>query len=270
MRQRVLRAAGMCVRGMAVGLMLCGCLATQPSLARAAEAFAPQQDVLPVPPPADAILLFGPESDGTGHFVAMDGGPSNWKAEDGVLEVTRSPGHANHAVSNIHFRDAEIHAEFATVEQAKGNSGLYIHGHFEMQVLNSFGVDAFTIEDEGSLYRFAPPLVNASRPVGEWQVYDIRFRAPRHDADGTVTEPGSITAWLNGQLVQDGVTFEKPRSPYIPYRHGVTDYLRGVEKSLKATGAGPLFLQDHGAPVKFRNVWIRPLDDTAGEYTPAG
>jgi hypothetical protein len=70
--------------------------------------------------------------------------------------------------------------------------------------------------------------------------------------------------------VQDGVTFDVPRSPYIPYRHGVTDYLRGVEKSLKATGAGPLFLQDHGAPVKFRNVWIRPLDDKAAEYKPAG
>ena len=234
----------------------------------AEEAFAPNQETLPVAAPEDAIVLFGPESEGTGRFIAMDGGPSNWKADNGVLEVTRSPGHANHAVSSVHFRDADIHAEFATVEQAKGNSGLYIHGHFEMQVLNSFGVEDFTIEDEGSLYRFAPPLVNASRPVGEWQVYDIRFRAPRHDAEGNVTEPGSITAWLNGQLVQDGVTFEKPRSPYIPYRHGVTDYLRGVEKSLKATGAGPLFLQDHGSPVQFRNLWIRPLDDKASDYTP--
>lgn len=264
-RQSVARVA----RGAVLVLAVQALAAGGPAAVCGAEKFAPQQGVLPVLPPADAILLYGSESDGTGRFVAMDGGPSNWKAEDGVLEVTRSPGHANHAVSSVHFRDADIHAEFATVERAKGNSGLYIHGHFEMQILNSFGVDDFTIEDEGSLYRFAPPLVNASRPVGEWQVYDIRFRAPRHDADGKVTEPGSITAWLNGQLVQDGVTFEEPRSPYIPYRHGVTDYLRGVEKSLQTTGAGPLFLQDHGAPVRFRNVWIRPLDDKAADYTPA-
>jgi hypothetical protein len=268
MQLSALRRGWQAVGIVAVAMVLIASFGAQPTAA--ADAFAPNQATLPVVPPDEAIVLFGPESEGTGQFVAMDGGASNWKAEDGVLEVTRSPGHANHAVSSIHFRDADIHAEFKTVEQAKGNSGLYIHGHFEMQVLNSFGVEDFTIEDEGSLYRFAPPLVNASRPVGEWQVYDIRFRAPRHDADGNVTEPGSITAWLNGQLVQDGVTFEKPRSPYIPYRHGVTDYLRGVEKSLKATGAGPLFLQDHGAPVQFRNVWIRPLDDAAGEYTPAG
>ena len=68
-----------------------------------------------------------------------------------------------------------------------------------------------------------------------------------------------MKAWLNGQLVQDGVSFTGPRSPYIPYRHGVTDYLRGVEKQLQATGKGPLFLQDHGSPTRYRNVWIRPL-----------
>jgi hypothetical protein len=75
-----------------------------------------------------------------------------------------------------------------------------------------------------------------------------------------VTKPGSITAWLNGKRVQDGLTFTEPRSPYIPYKHGVTDYLRGVEKRLLETGAGPLFLQDHGSPARFRNVWIRPLN----------
>lgn len=70
---------------------------------------------------------------------------------------------------------------------------------------------------------------------------------------------GSITAWLNGQLVQDGITFTEPRSPFIPYRHGATDFLRGVEKTLRSTGSGPLFLQDHGSPTRFRNVWIKPL-----------
>ena len=102
----------------------------------------------------------------------------------------------------------------------------------------------------------AVSLVNAARPAGEWQVYDIRYVAPRRDADGKVTRPGSIVAWLNGRKVQDGVTFDLPRSPYVPYRHGVTDHLRGVERTLLETGRGPLFLQDHGSPTRFRNLWF--------------
>jgi hypothetical protein len=100
--------------------------------------------------------------------------------------------------------------------------------------------------------------VNASRPAGEWQVYDIRYTAPRRGAARKVTTPGTITAWLNGKLVQDGVEFAEPRSPYIPYRHGVTDHLRQVKKRLDETGEGPLFLQDHGSPARFRNVWFVP------------
>jgi hypothetical protein len=73
-----------------------------------------------------------------------------------------------------------------------------------------------------------------------------------------VTQPGTITAWLNGRLVQDGIEFGEPRSPYLPYRHGVTDHLREVKRRLDETAAGPLFLQDHGSPTKFRNVWIVP------------
>jgi len=227
----------------------------------AAAAFRPRQDDLPVPPPPDAILLFGDGSEPGGpKFTAMDGGPIDWKVEEGALVMGRSKGHANHVVSVPVFRDADIHAEFMTSPVAKGNSGLYIHGHYEMQIFDSFGVDPPTDQDAGALYRFGKPLVNAARPTGRWQVYDIRFIAPRRGADGTVTTPGRITAWLNGQLVQDGIEFTEPRSPFIPYRHGVTDHLRGIEATLRKTGRGPLFLQDHGSPVRFRNVWIRPLD----------
>ena len=102
--------------------------------------------------------------------------------------------------------------------------------------------------------------MNAALPTGQWQVYDIRFIAPRRDGTGSITKPGSVTAWLNGKLVQDNLQFTEPRSPYIPYKHGVTDHLRGVEKRLLETGAGPLFLQDHGRPARFRNVWLVPLD----------
>jgi hypothetical protein len=157
------------------------------------------------------------------------------------------------------FQDADIHAEFMVSPEAKGNSGLYIHGHYEMQIYDSFGVEPPTEQDEGAVYRFGKPLVNASRPTGEWQVYDIRFIAPRRDDISKITTPGRITAWLNGKLVQDGLEFTEPRSPYVPYKHGVTDFLRGVEKKLRVTGTGPLFLQDHGSPTRFRNVWIRPF-----------
>jgi hypothetical protein len=198
----------------------------------AAAEFRPVQAPLPLEPPAGAIVLFGDGSEGPPKFTAMSGGPIDWKVEDGALVVTKSKGHANHIHSTDVFRDADIHAEF--------------------------GVEPPTDQDEGSLYRFAKPLVNASRPTGEWQVYDIRYTAPRRDAAGKVTTPGTITAWLNGKLVQDGIEFTEPRSPYIPYRHGVTDHLRAVKKRLDETGEGPLFLQDHGSPAKFRNVWIVP------------
>ena len=222
-------------------------------------AFRPEQATLPVPPPPDAVVLFKDGTEGPPKFVGMGGGPIDWKVEDGTLVVTQSPKHANHIVSTVVFRDADIHAEFVVSPKAKGNSGLYIHGHYEMQIHDSFGVESPTEQDEGSLYRFAKPLVNASRPCGEWQVYDIRFIAPRRDAAGRITRQGSITAWLNGRLVQDGTSFTEPRSPFIPFRHGVTEYLRGVERQLRATDSGPLFLQDHGSPTRFRNVWIRPL-----------
>jgi hypothetical protein len=224
----------------------------------AADDFRPVQAPLPVPPPPGAIVLFGDGSEGPPRFTGMAGGPIDWPVVDGSLRVATTKQAANHIVSTVTFQDADIHAEFMVAPEEHGNSGLYIHGHYEMQIYDSFGTDPPTEQDEGSLYRFAPPLVNAARPAGEWQVYDIRYRAPRRDATGTVTEPGSITAWLNGRKVQDGIEFTEPRSPYVPYKHGVTDHLRAVEKTLLATGAGPLFLQDHRSPTRFRNVWIVP------------
>jgi hypothetical protein len=226
-------------------------------------AFHPLQKPLPVPPPPGAEVLVPAQVAPGGappRFVSMSGGPIDWQIDDGALVVHRSAKHANHVVSTMLFRDADIHAEFMTSPQAKGNSGLYIHGHYEMQIYDSFGVQPPTDQDEGSLYRFAKPLLNASLPTGQWQVYDVRFIAPRRDEAGKIVRHGSVTAWLNGKMVQDALPFTEPRSPYVPYKHGVTDYLRGVEKKLLATGEGPLFLQDHGSPTRFRNVWIKRLD----------
>jgi len=220
--------------------------------------FHPDQHALPMNPPEDAIILLGKES--KPKFTAMNGEPIDWDVVDGVLTAARSTRHMNHLVSTELFEDADIHVEFMTSSIAHGNSGLYIHGHYEMQIYDSFDTKKVTQQDEGSLYRFTKPFVNASRRTGEWQVYDIRFIAPRRHANGLIQSPGTLKAWLNGKLVQDGVTFTEPRSPYIPYKHGVTTHLKKVEKNLHETGKGPLFLQDHGSPVKFRNIWIKRLD----------
>ena len=220
--------------------------------------FHPDQRALPAQPPEDAIVLLGRNIEP--QFTAMNGEPIDWTEENGVLTATRSPRHVNHVISTEIFQDADIHAEFMTSALAHGNSGLYIHGHYEMQIYDSFGVKKITQQDEGSLYRFTKPFVNASRSTGEWQVYDIRFIAPRRHANGSIQSPGTLKAWLNGKLVQDGVTFTEPRSPYIPYKHGVTTHLKKVEQTLHETGKGPLFLQDHGSPVKFRNIWIKRLN----------
>lgn len=236
-------------------------LGRSPPAADGYPAFAPVQTPLPVPPPPGASVLVGDDAAATAAaaFTSMAGGSIDWRAERGELVVTASDTHANHIVSKAMFRDADIHAEFIVSPEAKGNSGLYIHGHYEMQIYDSFGVAPVTEQDEGSLYRFAKPIVNAALPAGEWQVYDVRFIAPRRDASGAIVTPGRVTAWLNGRMVQNGLTFTEPRSPYTPFKHGATDHLRAIERRLLATGEGPLFLQDHGSPTRYRNVWIKPL-----------
>ena len=250
MSTRFIRLVGTAVLGL--GFAAVGPFASHRS-ARGDD-FAPRQDRLPVEAPAGAVVVLGAGVEP--RFVAMDGGPADWKRDGDQLIVTPSEGHANHVHSIDTFEDADFHAEFVVDPQAHGNSGLYFHGWFEMQIYDSAGIDPVTDQDEGSLYRFAQPLLNAARPAGQWQVYDIRYTAPRRAADGKVTRPGSIIAWLNGKKVQDGVEFDEPRSPYIPYKHGVTDHLRAVEKTLLETGRGPIFLQDHGSPTRFRNIWF--------------
>src|SRR3954453_16775242 len=110
----------------------------------------------------------------------MAGGKGDWPgAEGGVVPTPKK--NRNHIVSKLHFRDADIQVEFMLPEKGPGNSGVYIHGHYEVQILNSFGKKAITQEDCGSLYAFPKPLVHACRKPGEWQVLDIRYRAPRRD-----------------------------------------------------------------------------------------
>jgi hypothetical protein len=224
-------------------------------------AFHPLQAPLPVQPPPGAIVLIGAAAAAAGPaFTSMAGGAIDWPVRDGVLEVRPNGARSNHIVSRASFRDADIHVEFATNPAARGNSGIYLHGHYELQIYDSANAQPPGDQDQGAVYRYAAPIVNAARPAGEWQVFDIRFIAPRRDAAGRITTPGRVTAWLNGRLVQNGVAFTEPRSPFHPYLHGATDHLRRIESRLLETGQGPLFLQDHDSPTRFRNVWILPLD----------
>jgi len=233
---------------------------------RGAGTFAPKQDSLPVPAPKDAVVLF--DGKGVDLFLSMAGGKINWPIEDGCLVSSRTKGWNNHIVSTLHFRDADIHVEFVLPAKGDGNSGIYIHGNYEMQILNSSKKTKVGKGDIGALYGFTGPLVNAGRAPGEWQVYDIRYRAPRRGEDGKITEQGSVTAWLNGQKVQDNTRFGEPRSKFHPFRKGVTPYLKAIDALKQKTSVGPVFLQDHSDPVRFRNVWLLPLDDQAFVYQP--
>jgi len=223
-------------------------------------------DTAPGRPPSDAIVLFDGVS--TEPFLNTLGEPCHWPVAEGAMEVR-----SGFIVSKIHFRDAQIHVEFMVPDDGKkggwaGNSGVYIHGMYELQILNSYDNPVAPKEVIGAVYGISPPLVNAARPTGQWQVYDIIYVAPRRDPEGKVIEPGTITALLNGVLVQHNAHFTESVSQWNPLRYKKTAYTDKILESILKTGAGPLFLQDHGSPVKFRNVWIRPLDDQARLFTP--
>ncbi len=211
-------------------------------------------NALPGRPPSDAVVLFDGRSNDA--FLDVDGNVCHWPVKDGVMTVG-----TGFVVSKFHFRDAQIHVEFSVPGNGHGNSGVYIHGQYEMQISNTAGSTEPSKEVIGSLYRYELPLVNAGRPADEWQSYDIIYRAPRYK-DGKIAEPGTITSILNGVLVQNHVTFTEPRSPYTPYVYRSTAYTTKILESLKRTDAGPLYLQDHQSPVRYRSVWVRPLDQS--------
>ncbi len=234
----------------------------------AAEEFKPDQSTLPAVPPKDAIVLL--DGKGKQEFLSMAGEAINWAKEEGGVLVSTPKGNRNHIVSKLHFRDADLHVEFVVPEKGPGNSGVYVHGNYEVQILNSYGkeMSKITQEDAGSVYGFSKPLANACRKPGEWQVFDIRYRAPRRDESGKIVEQGSMIVWYNGTKVQDGAKFGEPKSTFHPFRFGTTPYLETIRDLQKKTMTGPVFLQDHNNPVKFRNVWVRPLDDKAFVYEP--
>jgi hypothetical protein len=197
--------------------------------------------------PADATVLLGNGTD-TGAWQMADGKAIPWPMKDGVLQSAKGM-----IETKAHFTDFQLHVEFATPKdvkgdgQGRGNSGVFLLGQFEVQVLDSYQNPTYPDGQAAAMYGQYPPLVNASRPPGEWQAYDIIFTAPRISASGTLEKPAVVTVIHNGIVVHNATAFAGPTAhkvinPYVP-----------------ASAIGPLRLQDHGNPVHFRNIWIRPI-----------
>ena len=202
----------------------------------------------PARAPSDAIVLF----DGTdlSQWRSLAGGPAKWKVENGYFEVTPDAGNIQ---TERGFGDCQLHLEWAAPDppkgegQDRGNSGVFLMGFYEVQVLDSYENVTYADGQATAIYGQYPPLVNASRPPGQWQTYDIVFHAPRFDAGGKLLQPARVTVLHNGVLVQDNVeimgpTTHKARTPYKAH----ADKL-------------PLKLQDHDHPVRYRNIWVREL-----------
>jgi len=206
---------------------------------------------MPGQSPSDAIVLF--DGKDVSQWVYKDGRPAAWPIVDGILTCKSGTGNI---YTKRHFGSAQIHVEFATPYmpnahgQARGNSGVYLQGRYEIQILDSFNNPTYANGSAGSLYGQSAPLVNVTRPPKEWQSYDIIFHAPRCGADHKVAVPGTVTVLQNGVLVQDQAV--------IQGRTTSSDDTDPCED-------GPLMLQDHFHPdvketfMQFRNIWIRPL-----------
>ncbi len=201
----------------------------------------------PVAAPEDAVILFdGMNLDAwTGN-----GGKASWSLEDGAM-VVNGTGDIR---TKAGFGDCQLHLEWASPSEVKGdsqgrgNSGVFFFERYEVQILDSFDNVTYADGQAAALYGQRPPMVNCCRKPGEWQTYDIVFQAPRFGADGALRSPARVTVLHNGILVHHD-------QPLL----GATSH-RGLARYSKHEEKGPIKLQDHGNPVRFRNVWIRELD----------
>lgn len=208
---------------------------------------APEQP--PVPPPADAIVLFDGKS--LADWQSADSGqPARWLVRDGYMEVGKGTGNI---MSRRAFGSVQLHIEWRAPfpaegeGQDRGNSGVFLMTHYEIQVLDSYKNETYADGQAGAIYGQTPPLVNASRPPGQWQTYDIVFHRPVFAADGSVTQPARVTVFHNGVLVHDNDTITG-----WTVHHAVAKYQAHPDRL-------PLMLQDHAHPVRYRNIWVREL-----------
>jgi len=210
----------------------------QPPVVRAAPARAGA-------PPSDAIVLFDGRSLAAWRSADDTTRPARWRIADGFMEVVKGTGAIE---TRRAFGDVQLHIEWASPAtphgegQERGNSGVFLMGRYEVQVLDSYRNRTYPDGQAAALYGQRPPLVNASRPPGEWQTYDIVFRRPRFDAAGKLLQPARVTVLHNG-VELTGPSAHQARPPYEKH----ADRL-------------PISLQDHGVAVRFRNVWVRELE----------
>jgi hypothetical protein len=204
-----------------------------------------------IPPPSDALVLFG--GGDLDQWAGPNGGEAKWIVRDGYMESVRGSGGLETKRS---FGDVQLHVELALpnppsgVGQGRGNSGVKLMGLYEVQVLDSYKDYTYADGQAGAIYGQSPPLVNASLPPGEWQAFDVVFRRPRFRPDGSLVAPARLTVFHNGALVQDNHE-----------AWGPTRWLQYLDYGAHADRL-PLELQDHANPVRFRNIWLRELDES--------
>jgi hypothetical protein len=208
-----------------------------------------KKDQEPAKAPSDAQILF--DGKDLAAWTTLGGKEPGWKVEDGNMEVV--PGKGDIRTKETFGPDFKLHVEFwlPLMEKAKGqgraNSGVFVDGRYEVQVLDSYMNDTYANGSVGALYSLIAPDKEAQqkaiKPPEQWNTYDITFRGPR-TSDGKVTEPGHITVVLNGVTIIDDGTFSKV--PPVPLDD-------------KIGTPGPVRLQDHGCKVRFRNIWLQPL-----------
>jgi len=205
--------------------------------------------------PEGAIVLFDGTEATMKNWTATNGGPTKWKLVDGALESVKGAGYIQTKES---FGSCRLHIEFATPSEVKGNgqgrgnSGVFLQGQYEVQVLDSYENTTYPDGQCGALYGRSKPLVNASRKPGEWQTYDITYHRPLFDADGNVTRKAKFHVIHNGHVIQDNVELSGGTGWRGP--HSISEYQKHGD-------AGPIKIQDHGNPVRFRNIWLVPIED---------
>ncbi|WP_206614996.1 3-keto-disaccharide hydrolase [Mesobaculum littorinae] len=199
--------------------------------------------------PSDATVLFG--GDSLEAWESVEGGKAAWLVEDGIMRVNRGSGAIR---TTQDFCDVQLHVEWRAPEetegydgQDRGNSGVFLQERYEVQVLDSYDNPTYANGQAGSIYKQHIPLVNASRPPGEWQSYDIIYTAPEFGSDDRVSEPARVTVMHNGIVVQNDVQIQ-----------GKTVWI-GAPSYDEAHGCAPIMLQDHDADVAYRNIWVRDL-----------
>ncbi|MBI5692431.1 MAG: DUF1080 domain-containing protein [Verrucomicrobia bacterium] len=221
--------------------------------ASATAVYEPVPVVVSAPPsaaPSDAVVLFDGKNLDAWITTKPDGGPAPWKLEGDAMVCVPKSGNIR---TRQAFGDIQLHLEFRTPAvvsgegQGRGNSGVFFMGIYELQILDSYNNPTYVNGQAGSIYKQYAPLVNASRPPGEWQSYDVVWVAPRFGPDGKVTRPARMTVFHNGVLVQHDAVL-KGNTP----NRGYPAYKAHADRL-------PLSLQDHNNTIAFRNIWVREL-----------